>query len=368
MAKDFYEVLGVGRDASDDDIKKAYRKLAKENHPDLNPGDKQREARFKEISAAYETLSDGDKRARYDRFGPDGVDPGMYGGYGGGGFDDFDLSSFVSSIFGGFGGQTQRRTGPSRGENLRASLSLSFEEAVFGCAKEITVSRIEACDSCRGSGAADGTRPETCQTCGGSGQVRSVRRTPLGSIATATPCQTCGGKGKTIKTPCQTCKGAGIERRKVAISVNIPAGIDDGQTMPIRGQGSAGANGGPAGDVLVTVRVSKHALFTRDGTSIHCEMPVTFGQAALGAELEVPTLDGKVKYTMPPGTQNGAVFRLRNKGVPALGSKQRGDQFVHIMAEVPSGLNKKQKQLLSEFEEISKDQHPRCKSFRDKWK
>ena len=366
MAKDFYEILGVQRGASDEEIKKAYRKLAKENHPDLHQGDEQCEARFKEISAAYETLSDGEKRARYDRFGTAGDPAGGYGPVAG--YEDFDLGSFVSSIFGGFGGGAARRTGPVRGENMRAALNLTFEESVFGCTKEISVSRLEHCEACKGTGAADGSRSENCPACNGKGQVRSVKNTPLGSIVTTTTCQSCGGKGKVVRTPCQPCKGSGFDRRKVTLSVSIPAGINDGQTVPVRGQGSAGANGGPSGDLLVTVRVTPHPLFTRSDTEIHCELPVTFAQAALGAEMMVPTLDGKVRYTLPAGTQNGAVFRLKNKGVAPLGSRQRGDQFIHILVEIPTNLNKKQKELISEFDKISKDQSPKHKSFWDKWR
>lgn len=367
--RDFYEVLGVGKTATDDDIKKAYRKLAKENHPDLNPGDKSAEAKFKEISAAYETLSDSDKRARYDRFGHTDPQAAYGGGASYGGFEDFDLSSIFESFFGGgFGGSSQRRNAPQRGESIRVSLNLTFEEAVFGCSKEITMNRIEKCDDCKGSGAADGSSPETCTACGGSGQVRTVRRTPLGSFQETSPCKTCGGRGHTIKNPCTSCRGAGLARHKVAITVNVPAGIDNGQTVSLRGQGNAGMNGGPAGDVLATVIIAPHKLFSRDGTSLHCEMPVTFAQAALGAELEVPTIDGKVKYTMPEGTQNGTTFRLKGKGVPSLNSKVRGDQFVHILVEVPTNLNKKQKDLLREFADQTSAQNPKNKSFWDKFK
>ncbi|MCL2080994.1 MAG: molecular chaperone DnaJ [Oscillospiraceae bacterium] len=364
--KDHYEVLGVGRSASDDDIKKAYRKLAKENHPDLNPGDKAAEAKFKEISAAYETLSDPDKRSRYDRYGHTDPQAG-YGGPGGfGGFEDFDLGSIFESFFGGFGGSAQRRNAPRRGDSIRLSLGLTFEEAVFGCSKEITLNRIEKCDKCGGSGASEGTGADSCAACGGAGQVRTVRRTPLGSMQTAEECKACGGRGKIIKNPCAECRGVGLARRKVAVTVNVPAGIDGGQTFTLRGQGNAGLNGGPSGDVLVTVSVAPHKLFSRDGTALHCEMPVTFAQAALGAELEVPTIDGRVKYTLPEGTQNGTTFRLKGKGVPAVNSKARGDQFVHILVEVPTNLNKKQKDLIKEFGEQTSGQNPKNKTFWEK--
>ena len=367
--RDFYEVLGVEKNASDDDIKKAYRKLAKENHPDLNPGDKAAEAKFKEISAAYETLSDAGKRSKYDRYGH--ADPqASYGGGGGfSGFEDFDLGSIFESFFGGgFGGSGARRNAPQRGDSIRASLNLTFEEAVFGCSKEIIVNRIENCDKCHGSGAAEGTQPETCTACNGAGQVRTVRRTPLGSMQMTEDCKACNGRGKKIKNPCTDCRGVGLARHKSALSVNVPAGIDNGQTFQLRGQGNAGANGGPSGDVLVTVSIAKHELFTRDGTSLHCEMPVTFAQAAMGAELEVPTIDGRVKYVLPEGTQNGAAFRLKGKGVPSLHSKVRGDQFVHIMVEIPTNLNKKQKELLKQFDDLTKAQNSKIKSFWDKIK
>ncbi|GHV09471.1 molecular chaperone DnaJ [Clostridia bacterium] len=374
MAKDLYETLGVGKTASDDEIKKAYRKLAKENHPDMNPGDKAAETRFKEISAAYETLSDADKRSRYDRFGAAGVDPNAgYGGGGGyasygGGFDGFDLGSIFESFFGGGGQASPTRSNVTRGDNVRAALSLSFEEAVFGCTKEINVSRIENCESCHGSGAAAGTRAETCSTCGGAGQVRSVRRTPLGSMATTSVCSACNGKGKTIKTPCPACKGRGLASRRVALTVNIPAGIDNNQQIKLRGQGNAGTGGGPNGDVMVSIRVSEHSVFRRDGTQLHCELPINFAQAALGAEVEVPTLEGTTKYNIPAGTQNAAVFRMKNRGVADLNTERRGDLLLHILVEVPTNLNKRQKELLREFGENVKDQHPKQKSFWDKMK
>jgi molecular chaperone DnaJ len=365
MAKDYYETLGVSKTASDDEIKKAYRKLAKENHPDLHPGDKSAEARFKDVSSAYETLSDSQKRARYDQFGAAGEQAG-YGGGGGysAGFDGFDLGSIFESFFGG-GGAPQSRNAATRGDSLRASLSLTFEEAVFGCMKEITVNRVENCDRCHGSGAAPGTHADTCSACGGAGQVRQVRNTPLGQMATTSTCNVCGGKGKVIKTPCPDCKGRGVAPRRAPITVNVPAGIDNNQQIKLRGQGNAGTNGGPSGDILVAIRVAEHALFKRDGTQIHCELPITFSQAALGAELDIPTLDGGMKYTIPAGTQNGAVFRLKGKGVASLNTDRRGDELVHIVVEVPTNLNKRQKELLREFGETSQEQNPRTKSF---WK
>ena len=356
--RDYYEVLGLSKGASDDEIKKAYRKLAKENHPDLHPGDKACEERFKEISEAYEVLSDPDKKARYDQYGHAAFDPNSGFGGGFGGFGDFgDLGDILGNIFGGFGGfggsTRQQRNAPQRGESLRVRLAISFEEAAFGCSKEITVPRIEDCDDCGGTGCKPGTSPETCPDCGGAGEVRVQQRTPFGVMASTTPCRRCGGTGKLVKDPCPSCGGKGKVRKQRTISVNIPAGIDDGQTISLRGQGHAGANGGPKGDLLITVSVKAHPLFERDGSSILFEMPISFVQAALGAEVEVPTLDGKVKYTIPEGTQTGTTFRLRGKGIPYLNGSGRGDQYVTVNIETPKNLNKEQKELLRKFGEAT---------------
>lgn len=373
--RDYYEVLGLQRNASDEDIKKAYRKLAKEHHPDLHPGDSAAESRFKEVNEAYEVLSDSTKKTQYDQFGHAGVDPSYgagntYGGGFGGFGDDLDLGSIFESFFGGaFSGGGTRRNAPRRGEHIRASVILSFEEAAFGCEKELEVSRIEKCEACRGHGTADGSAPQNCSVCRGTGQVRSTRQTPLGNFSTTSPCQACHGSGKIIAQPCASCRGAGLARHKVIISVKIPAGVDAGQTVSLRGQGHCGENGGPSGDVLVDISIRPHPIFTRDGTSVHCDFPVTFAEAALGAELEVPTLDGKVKYTMPEGTQNGTAFRLRAKGIPSLHGRGRGDQFVHIAVEVPKNLTKKQKSLLMEFAAaMNEGNHPQKKGFFDKIK
>ena len=350
--RDYYESLGLQKGAGDDEIKKAYRKLAKEYHPDLHPGDKAAEEKFKEIGEAYEVLSDPDKKAKYDRYGHAAFDPSAgFGGGGAGGFGGFDdLGDILGSIFGGgFGGGGARRNGPMRGESVRARLAITFEEAAFGCSKDVSITRIEDCDDCGGSGAAKGTVPETCPKCNGSGQVSVQQRTPFGVMATTTSCRNCGGTGKIVKTPCSRCSGKGKIRRQRTISVNIPAGIDDGQTISLRGQGHAGANGGPTGDMLITVSVKTHALFDRDGTSVLLALPVSFVQAALGADVEVPTLDGKVKLTIPEGTQTGSVFRLRGKGIPHLNSSARGDQFVTVNIETPKNLTKEQKELLRQF-------------------
>ena len=352
--RDYYAVLGVDKSAAEADIKKAYRKLAKEYHPDLHPGDKTAEAKFKELNEAYEVLSDADKRARYDQYGHAGVDPNYGAGAGGAGFGgmDFDLGDIFSSFFGGgFGGSTQQRNGPRRGESIRASVMVTFEEAAFGCEKTITVGRIEKCDDCGGSGCAKGTTAEVCTNCNGTGTVRTQQRTPFGIMQSTAECPKCGGKGRIIHQPCPTCHGAGAVRRQKRINVNIPAGIDDGQTISLRGQGHAGANGGPNGDLLITVSVRPHAYFTREGASILYEMPITVTQAILGAEVEVPTLDGKVKYTIPEGTQSGTVFRLRGKGVPYLRGSGRGDQYVTVTVEIPKKLTNEQKELLRQFDE-----------------
>ena len=357
--RDYYEVLGLSKGAADDEIKKAYRKLAKENHPDLHPGDKACEERFKEIGEAYEVLSDPDKKARYDQYGHAAFDPNSgFGGGGFGGFGDFgDLGDILGNIFGGGfgfgGGGTRSRNAPQKGESLRVRLPIAFEEAAFGCSKEITIPRIEDCEKCGGTGCKPGTSTETCPDCGGAGEVRVQQRTPFGVMASTSPCRRCGGTGKLVKDPCPDCSGKGKVRRSRTISVNITAGIDDGQTISLRGQGHAGLNGGPKGDLLITVSVKAHPLFERDGSSILFEMPISFVQAALGAEVEVPTLDGKVKYTIPEGTQTGTTFRLRGKGVPYLNGSSRGDQYVTVNIETPRSLTKEQKDLLRKFGEAT---------------
>ncbi len=350
--RDYYEVLGVSKSASETEIKKAYRKLAKESHPDLNPDDKSAEARFKEINEAYEVLSDSDKKSKYDQFGHAGVDPnfGAGGGFGGG-FGGFDFGDIFESFFGG--GRTAARdpNAPRRGESIRISVTLTFEEAAFGCEKEISVSRVENCDTCKGSGSAPGTTAEICSQCKGTGTVRTQQRTPMGVFSTTTSCSKCEGKGKIIHQPCSTCRGSGTVRKQRRITANIPAGIDDGQTISLRSQGHAGLNGGPSGDLLITIRVSPHEYFERDGVSVLLRIPISIVQASLGAEIEVPTLDGKVKYTIPEGTQTGTVFRLRNKGIPNLQGSGRGDQFVTVTVSTPKGLNSEQKELLRKLGE-----------------
>ena len=376
QTRDYYEVLGVQKGASEPDIKKAYRKLAKENHPDLNPGDKEAEARFKEINEAYEILSDSDKRARYDQFGFAGVDPNyaaQNGGYGAGfdgGFDFGDLGDIFGSFFGGgFGGGTRSRTGPQRGESLRMALTITFEEAAFGCEKEVSLERVEQCETCSGTGAAPGTSPETCSNCGGTGTVQQRRQTPMGVFATTSPCPRCGGKGKIIPSPCKDCGGSGQVRKHKTVKVSIPAVIDNGQIISLRGQGNAGKNGGPAGDLQIVVSVQRHQLFRRDGADVYCDAPITFTQAVLGGELEIPTIDGKVKYDIPEGTQTGTTFRLRGKGIPNVNGRGRGDQYVTVNIETPRNLNREQKEALRKFSETLKESnYKERKSFFDKFK
>ena len=363
--RDYYEVLGVSKGASEDELKKAYRRLAKKYHPDLNPGDKAAEASFKEVNEAYEVLSDKDKRARYDQFGHAGVDPNFNpgGGFGGfGGFTDMgdiDLGDLFGSFFGGGfgGGGGSRRNAPQKGETVRAGVTITFEEAAFGCEKEVTVSRTEQCDVCKGTGCAPGTTAEICPDCHGSGTVRIQRGGGGFSFSTTTSCPKCRGTGKIIHQPCKTCGGGGTVRKQKKLAVTIPAGIDDGQAVSLRGQGGAGRNGGPAGDLLIGVTVKPHPIFRREGTSVYMDQPVSFVQAALGAELEIPTLDGKVKWTLPEGTQPGTTFRLNGKGIPGLGGRGRGNQYVTVKVQVPTNLNKEQKEALRAFAAAMGEEH-----------
>ena len=369
--RDYYEVLGVSKNASDDEIKKAHRKLAKKYHPDLNKDNPEAAEKFKELNEAYEVLSDKDKKAKYDQFGFAGVDPNYGGGAGGfggfGGFDMGDLSDIFGSFFGG-GSTRSRRNAPQRGETLQQRVMLSFEGAAFGCEKEITIGRVETCEECGGSGAAPGTSAETCSSCRGTGTVTQTQRTPLGMFQTQGPCPNCRGTGKIIKTPCKKCGGKGKVRNSRTLKVKIPAGIDDGQSIQLRGQGGAGTNGGPAGDVIVTIGIRPHPLFAREGSDVICEIPISFTQAALGASLQVPTIDGKIEYQVPEGTQTGTVFRMRGKGIQNVNGRGRGDQFVRVNIEVPKNLSQKQKDLLREFEASSNANHTARQGFWEKMK
>lgn len=377
--RDYYEVLGVEKNANDADIKKAYRKLAKQYHPDVNQNDATAEAKFKEVNEAYEVLSNAQKRSQYDQFGHAGMDPNGFGGFGGGfggGFSDFDMGGIgdiFESFFGGsgaFGGRSSRsRTGPQKGADLKYSMEITFENAAFGVEKEISINRMEPCPTCHGSGAKPGTNPTTCKHCNGSGQVQYKQNTPFGQFVNVKTCDVCHGEGKIITDPCTACSGKGKIKKNTKIKINIPAGIDDGQTISLRGEGEPGLRGGPSGDLFVSIRVKPHSLFKRQGNDVICEMPITFVQAALGAELEVPTLDGKVKYTIPEGTQTGSVFRLKAKGIPFLRGNGRGDQYVKVEIDVPKRLNDKQKAILREFADISGDDvYDKRKSFFEKMK
>jgi len=351
--RDYYEVLSVPKGASDADLKKAYRRLAKENHPDLHPGDKGAEARFKELNEAYEVLSDGEKRAKYDQFGHAGIDPNFGGAGGAGGFDVGDIfSSFFGGGFGGFGGdQRSSRSGPRKGGDVRVAQTITLEEAAFGCKKEVSISHTESCNSCKGTGSAEGTTAEVCHNCHGTGAVRVQQRTMFGAMSTTATCPNCRGEGKIIHQPCKSCGGNGEVRKQKKISINIPAGIDEGQAISLRGQGDVGKNGGPAGDLIIAIHVQPHSQLQRRGNTIYLESVISFVQAALGAEMEIPTLDGKVKYTIPEGTQSGTTFRLREKGVPNLNGRGRGDQMVTVKVETPQKMTEEQKQAMHHFGE-----------------
>lgn len=363
--------MGVPKGASDDEIKKAFRKLAKQYHPDLNPGDKEAETKFKEVNEAYEVLSDKDKRARYDQFGHAGVDPSYGAGAAGGSpfGQDIDLGDIFNSFFGGFGGGGRSNpNAPRKGSNIETTIMISFEEAAKGCKKTITYTNESICNECHGSGAAKGTSPKVCPTCGGTGQVQVNQRTPFGVVRTSRTCDSCRGKGKTVETPCAKCRGMGRVRTKRTVDVDIPAGIN-GEILQVSGHGNAGINNGPYGDLHVRVEVRPHPIFERRGDNVWCEMPITFTQAALGAEVIVPTLDGKVSYTIHEGTQPNDVFKLKGKGVTHLGSRTRGDQFVKVVIEVPKHLSQKQKALLKEFDGTVTDKnYGKRKGFFDKLK
>ncbi len=374
--RDYYEVLGIDKSADDAAIKKAYRAQAKKYHPDLHPGDAEAEKKFKEVNEAYAVLSDSEKKAKYDQYGHAAFDPNMggggFGGFGGfdfggsgGGFDIF--GDIFGSMFGG-GGSSSRRNGPVRGNDTEVSVTISFEEAAFGVKKTVSYNRIEKCSDCSGSGAKKGTKAETCQTCHGTGQVRVTQRTPLGMMQTTRTCDSCRGTGKIIKEPCNECRGKGYVRVKKTLEVSIPAGIDDGQMISLGGQGDEGRNGGPAGDLIIVVSVRPHRFFERRRTDLYCDIPITFPEAALGAELEIPTLEEPVKYTIPEGTQTGTRFKLKGLGIVNVNNpKLRGDIYFTVTVEVPKNLSEKQKEALRAFSEECGDGHyQKKKSFFDK--
>ncbi len=376
--RDYYEVLGVNKNATDDELKKAYRKLAKKYHPDANPDNKKEaEAKFKEVNEAYETLSNPQKRKMYDQFGADGPQGfggagGPFGGqngyysYNGSGFDGFgdfgDLGDIFSSIFGGgFGGRTSssRKQGPTKGADLNVRLDLTFEQAFSGIEKEIVITRDEECSVCHGSGAKTGTSPIKCPTCHGTGQVTQVQSTILGQMQTTRPCSACHGTGKIIKEPCENCRGKGTVRKQPKIKVKIPAGIDDNQTVVLRGEGEPGKKGGPKGDLYITVKIKRNSIYTRKGNNVLCEIPITITQATLGAELEIPMVDGtKEKYKIPEGTQTGSKFIIRNRGFKSINSTITGDFVFTVTVQTPKRLSKEQRELLVQLAKTMNEQPP----------
>lgn len=370
--RDFYEVLGLDKSADDAAIKKAYRSLAKKYHPDLNPGDKVAEEKFKEVNEAYAILSDPEQKAKYDQYGHAAFDPasGGYGGGGFGGFGDFgDIGDIFSSMFGGGfggfgGGSSRRRNAPVQGDDIGVHITISFEEAAFGAKKEITYNRIQKCPDCDGKGAAKGTSPETCTKCQGSGQMRVTQRMGGMAFQTTTTCTGCNGKGTIIKTPCSNCNGKGMIKVSKKLEVNIPAGIDDGERIALRGQGCDGRNGGATGDLILSVNVKSHSIFERDGYDIYCEVPITVFEATLGAEIDVPTLEGKVKFKIPEGTQPGTRFTLKQKGITMINSQRKGDLYFDVNVEIPKNLSEKQKDQLRDFaEEIGEGSYSKKSGF-----
>lgn len=356
--RDFYEVLGVSKSATPDEIKKAYRRLAKQYHPDINPDNKEAEAKFKEANEAYSVLSDEQKRGNYDRFGHaafDGSGGGGFSGFDGFGFGGLD-DLFESFMGGGFGRSRAKKTGPQRGNDLQYALEISFEEAAFGVNKEISISRLQNCSVCNGSGSKPGTTVESCKQCQGTGQVRYTQSTPFGQFVNVKTCDVCRGEGKIITHPCEACHGKGRISKNSRISMNIPAGIDEGQTISLKGEGEPGLRGGPAGDLYVTLHIKPHALFKREGYDVVCDIPISFSQAALGAEIDIPTIDGIIKHTVPEGTQTATVFKIKGKGIKHLRSNSRGDQYIRVNVEVPTKLSNKQKELLRQFAEITGDE------------
>ncbi len=378
--RDYYEVLGVAKDAAEADIKKAYHKKAKKYHPDVNPGNAEAEAKFKEANEAYEVLSDKDKRTRYDQFGHAGVDPsyaagpgaggfgGGFTGAGGAGFDFGDIfETFFGGGFGGGGGFGTRQTNPNapkRGSDIRVSVVLTFMEAVHGVTKTINITKQESCPECGGTGSEKGTKPETCPECKGTGSVVSQKRTAFGMMQESRPCPKCGGKGKIIHTPCNQCHGAGRVGVPKKIELKIPAGVDDDQNLVQRGLGDAGTNGGPAGDLIVIITVRPDPMFERDRYDVYVNVPITFSQAVLGAKLVVPTIDGKVEYTVPEATTSGKIFRLKGRGIPYVNGRGKGDQYVRVSIEIPKKLTKAQRDALNKFEStLKEDNYETRKSF-----
>lgn len=372
--RDYYEVLGVDKNSSEDEIKKAYRKLAKKYHPDLNPGDKASEQKFKEVNEAYDVLSDQSKRSKYDQFGHGGMDSG----YGSGGYSyysespfgsDIDLGDIFGSFFGGFGGTRTRRDSRVRGSDIEITVNISFLEAAKGCIRKIAYERIETCSKCSGSGAKPGTSLKTCSTCGGKGQIVMNQRTPFGIMQTSRTCERCGGAGTIIEFPCDHCSGKGRIHAKTEIEVNIPAGVSNKQILNVTGKGNAGKNGAESGDLHLYINVASHPIFERRDYDVWCDIPITFSQAALGADIIVPTIEGKVECHIREGTQNSDVFKLKGKGIPKLHGRGKGDQFVKVHIEVPKNLTSLQQKALKEFEyTLTEKNYQKRKSFFDRIK
>lgn len=375
--RDYYEVLGIEKGASEEEIKKAFRKMALKYHPDRNQGDKEAEEKFKEVNEAYSVLSDPEMKKKYDMFGFAGVDPtanaGQQGGYTQwtqGGFDGMDFGDIFGDFFGGgFGGSTRRRNAPTKGRDIQHSLKITFEEAAFGTTKTINVRKYVKCEKCQGSGAAPGTQKRTCSRCGGTGQVQTVRSTLFGQVQTASTCPECNGTGSVIDTPCPDCRGTGQVMKNIKIEVKIPAGVDEGSVLPIRGQGEPGRNGGPNGDLFVVLAVAPHKLFEREGNDLYLDIPISFTQAALGDDITVPTLEGKVSYKVPAGTQPGTVFRLKGKGVADVHGGRKGDLYVKVSLEVPTKLNSEQKKIIKEMgEKVGTDCYKKKSGWAEKLK
>ncbi len=359
--KDYYEILGVDRDADEKEIKKAYRKKARKLHPDVNKDDPNAEENFKELSEAYEILSDPNKRARYDQYGHAGIND-----------NDFNFDDFARGGFGGFedifdmffGGGMGRRRGPQPGADLQYRMQISFEEAAFGAKKEITIPRTEVCSTCDGSGAKSGSDVRSCPKCHGTGQIRTTQQTPFGQFTQSRPCDRCGGDGNIVDNPCPDCQGKGKVRKRREITVNIPAGVETGTKLRMPGEGEAGDQGAPSGDLYIVIQVKSHQIFKRKNDDIYCEVPINFVQAALGDKIEVPTLEGKVTFEIPEGTQPGTSFRLKNKGIAHLNGYGRGDEYIKVKVVIPKTLDKEQKDLLLKFAELSGDEiNPEEKSF-----
>jgi molecular chaperone DnaJ len=347
--RDYYEVLGVAKSATDEDLKKAYRKLAKQYHPDLNPNDKVAEAKFKEVNEAYAVLSDGEKRRQFDQFGHSGMDGQGFSGFSGA---DIDLGDLFGSFFGGaFGGGGRRKTGPEKGANLKYGLTLEFMEAAFGVDKTISISKEDTCDSCKGSGAAAGSSPDTCPSCKGSGRIQQQSQTLFGMTMVTRDCPACGGKGTIIRNPCQSCGGRGRRAKKKDLKIHIPAGVDTGDMLPVMGEGEPGVRGGPYGDLYIQFKVRQHPVFERKGNNTYCDVPITFSQAALGADVDIPTIDGNVLTHIKEGIQPGETYTLRGKGIPVKNrTGSRGDHICKFILEVPTQLTDAQKEMLKQFE------------------